>query len=165
MQAGSGVGTPLTFKYANVLDIDQASSWNPLDDAEELIQGGLCFMERVDGAGHRVVRNVTTWLKDNNLAYTEASVNQAVNFAVYEFSTGMEAAVGKKGFSGTLASARNLATSKLNLLVQTGAIVAWRALSLTLSVDVLEVSVELAPIIPPNFVKSTIPLPTLRQAA
>ena len=77
----------------------------------------------------------------------------------------MEAAVGKKGFSGTLASARNLATSKLNLLVQTGAIVAWRALSLTLSVDVLEVSVELAPIIPVNFVKSTIHLVTLRQAA
>jgi hypothetical protein len=165
MQAGGVVGTSLTHKFANVLDVKQDATWNPVDDSEEMIQAGLCFMERVDGVGRRWVRNVTTWLKSNNIAFIEGSVNQAVNFATFNFRTNMEVAVGKRGFAGTLNAAKGVAINTLGLLVDSGAITAFRALSLELIVDVLEVSVELAPIIPINFVKSTIHLVTIRQAA
>lgn len=166
MQAGAPfVGTSLTFKYGNVLDVAQDTSWNPVDDAEELIQSGLCFMERVDGRGQRFVRNVTTWLKSNNLAFIEGSVNQAVNFASYEFRTGMEIAVGQPGFAGTLTAAKTTALAKLDGLVARRAITNYRGLQFDLSADVLDVTAEIAPIIPINFVKTTLHLVTTRLAA
>jgi hypothetical protein len=164
MQAGAAVATSLTHKFANVLKLRNHSTWNPVDDAEELIQAGLCLLEVVDGVGRRVVRNVTTHLTSSNLAFTEASVNQAVNFAVFNFRTAMEEMVGKTGFAGTANAAMGLAVNQLGLLVGV-ALVAWRSLSIELILDVLEVSVEVAPALPVNFVKSTVHLVTVPQSA
>jgi len=165
MQAGSDVGTSLTFKFGNVLSLAQHSSWNPIDDAEELINAGLCFMETVDGVGRRFVRNITTHLQSNNIAYIEGSVNEAVNFATFNFRTNMEIAVGKKGFSGTINAAKSVAINTLGLLVDAEVLVAYQSLAFELIVDVLEVDVEIAPVIPINFVKNTIHLVTVRQSA
>ncbi len=164
-QAGAPVGTPLTHKYMNVLSFRQASDWNPTDDAEEMIQSGLSFLESVEGVGLRIVRNNTTFLQSSNLAFIEGSVNQAVNFATFNFRTAMEAAVGKKGFAGTINAAKGIATGTLGLLVDAGTLVAYRSLDIELALDVLEVAVEIAPVIPINFVKNTIHLVTIRQTA
>jgi hypothetical protein len=165
MQAGCGVGTPLTGKFMNALEVTQHSSWNPVDDAEEMIQMGLLFAEPIDGKGVRIVRNITTHLTTSNIAFVEGSVNQAVNFAVFEFRNTMEYAVGKKGFAGTIGVTRGLARTKLGLLVDEEIIVGWRALNIELELDVMDVNVELAPVIPINFVTSTIHLVTLAQLA
>jgi len=165
MQAGADVGTPLTFKYVNALNFRQHTSWNPTDDAEEMVQAGLCFLENVEGVGRRVVRNITTHLSSNNIAFSEASVNQAVNFAAFNFRGNMETAVGKKGFAGTIGAAKGVAIGTLGLLVDNAILVAYRSLSLDLVVDVMEVSVEMAPVLPVNFVKTTIHLVTIRQSA
>lgn len=165
MQAGTSVGNSLTFKYANCLAFRQDSSWNPVDDAEEMVKAGLWFLEQVDGVGRRCVRNITTHLSTNNIAFIEGSVNQAVNYAAYEFRTQMEFAVGKQGFSGTINATKGLAINKLGLLVDEGVLVEWRSLAFSLAVDVMEVSVEMAPVIPINFVKNTMHLVTVRQAA
>ena len=164
-QAGSPVGTSLTHKYLNVLGLKQASTWNPTDDSEEMIAAGVVFAENVDGVGRRVVRNVTTHLSSNNIAFTEGSVNQAVNFAVFSFRTAMEFAVGKRGFASTLAAARGVAVGTLGLLVDNVGITKYRSLFLELVVDVMDVSVEIAPIIPINFVRTTAHLVTIAQAA
>ncbi len=165
MQAGSPVGTSLTFKFENSLGFRQSNTWNPVDDAEELITAGLLFSESVEGVGRRVVRNITTHLSSNNLAFIEASVNESVNFATFNFRTNMEFAVGKAGFAGTVNAAKSVAEGTLGLLVDEETIVAHRSLDIELIVDVLEVSVELAPVIPINFVKNTIHLVTIRQTA
>lgn len=165
MQAGSNVGTSLTHKYVNVLSHAQHSSWNPVENGEELIQGGLCFLEEVPSLGRRFVRNVTTYLTSNNIAYTEASVNEAVNYAVYEFRSELESMVGRRGTQSNVNALRGIAANKLSQLLNEGIIVAWRALTVTLNVDVMEVSVELAPVVPVNFVRSTIYLNTLPQVA
>lgn len=165
MQAGSPIGTSLTFKLGNLLAINQDTSWNPIDDAEEMIQAGALFMEEIEGLGRRWVRNVTTHLSSNNIAFIEGSVNEAVNFAVFNFRTNMEASVGKRGFAGTLNAAKGIAINTLGLLVDTNALTAWRALALELNVDTLDVSVEIAPVIPINFVKNTLHLVTIAQAA
>jgi len=165
MQAGSPVGQSLTYKYANVLSIRQDATWNPTDDAEEMIQSGLCFMENIEGLGRRVVRNITTHLTSDNIAYTEGSVNEAVNYAVYTFRTNMEYAVGKRGFSGTVNAAKGVAINTLGLLKDANILIATRSLNIELIVDVLEVSVEMAPVIPINFVKSTVHLVTIAQSA
>lgn len=164
-QAGSPVGTSLTFKFMNVLSLRQHSSWNPTDDAEEMIQAGLCFAEEVEGVGRRVVRNITTHLSSNNIAYIEGSVNAAVNFAVFNFRTNLEFAVGKRGFQGTVNATKGIAITTLGLLVDSLVITGYRSLDLELLVDVLDVSVELAPVIPINFVRTTVHLVTLAQLA
>jgi hypothetical protein len=165
MQAGSPIGEPLTFKYANVLAFSQDISWNPVDDAEEMVQAGLCFLENVQGVGRRVVRNITTHRSTSNLAFIEGSVNEAVNHSAYNFRTNMEFAVGRKGFAGTITAGKGVAVGTLGLLVDEEILVAWRALDLELLLDVMEVSVELSPVLPINFVKNTIHLVTIRQTA
>lgn len=165
MQAGSVVGTSLTYKYANVLNFRQSSTWNPIDDTEEMIQAGLCFLENVPGTGRRFVRNITTHLSSNNLAYIEGSVNEAVNYSVYNFRTEMEAAVGQRGFSGTVNASLGIARAILEILIGENIIVAARSLNIELLTDVMEVSVEIAPVIPVNFVKNVIHLITVPQTA
>jgi len=164
MQAGSSVGQPLTRKYANVLKLRQSTTWNPKEDAEELIQAGLLMFETIDGSGRQVVRNITTHQSSSNLAYTEGSVNEAVNYAVYNFRNEMEKMVGKAGFAGTANAAKGLAVNILGLLVNV-AIVAWRSLDVKLLLDVLEVAVEISPVLPVNFVKNTLHLVTIPQTA
>ena len=158
MQAGSPVGTSLTFKFPNILNFRQDTSWNPSDDGEEMIQAGLVFVENVEGTGRRFVRNITTFLQSNNLAFTEGSVNEAANFAVFQLRNDLEFSVGQKGFAGTPNAAGGVAIKSLGLLVDSEIITAWRALNVELKADVLEVSVEIAPVIPTNFVKTTVHL-------
>lgn len=165
MQAGSAVGVSLTNKIGNVLSISQDQSWNPIDDAEQLIARGLFFMEEVENVGRRWVRNVTTNTSSNNIAFTEASVNEAVNFAVFNFRTNLEFAVGRQGFSGTINATKSIAQSTLGLLVDTAVLTSFRNLDISLALDVLDVSVEIAPIIPINFVRSVLHLVNQVQAA
>lgn len=157
-QAGSPVGTSLTFKQPNVQAFHQHSGWNPIDDAEEMIQAGLMFMEEVDGIGRRWVRNITSNVGSSNIAFTEASVNQAVNFSVFTFRTAMELAVGQKGFAGTINSTKGVAISVLGQLVDQEILTQYRALSIDLVLDVLEVEAEISPIIPINFVRNVLHL-------
>lgn len=165
MQAGSAVGESLTYKYGKVLGIRQDSSWDPVDDSEEMIQAGCLFMEYKEGQGRRWVRNVTTHLTSNNIAYIEASVYEAALTATKNFRRNMEALVGKKGFAGSINSGRGIAIGTLGLLVDNGIIVLYRSLDIELAVDVLSVSVEMAPVIPINFVKNTVHLVTIQQTA
>ena len=165
MQAGSPVGTSLTYKFANVLGFRQDSTWNPIDDADEMIAGGMVFFENVDGQGRRVVRNVTTHLSSNNLAFTEGSVNEAVNTAVFNLRTNLEFAVGQQGFAGTVSAVRTVAVNTLGLLVDEGIITGYRNLDIELNADVMDVSVELAPVIPINFIRTTVHLVTQQQLA
>lgn len=165
MQAGSPVGTSLTYKFMNILGFGQHSSWNPTDDAEEMVQAGLVFAENVEGVGRRVVRNITTMVSSSNIAYLEGSVNEAVGFAAYNFRTNMEFAVGKRGFSGTINAAKGVAINTLGLLVDAAILVEYRSLDIELLVDVLEVSCEIAPVLPVNFIKNTLHLVTVPQSA
>jgi hypothetical protein len=164
-QAGSGVGISLTHKLTNALSFRQSNTWNPIDDAEEMIQAGAMFAKDIEGLGRRWERNVTTHLSSSNIAFTEASVNEAVNYSVLNFRDAMEISVGKPGFSGTINAAKAVALRILGLLVDNQVLTAFQALKLQLDVDVLSVDVEISPIIPINFVASTIHLVTIRQTA
>lgn len=158
MQAGSSVGTSLTFKFLNVLNVYGDSTYTIMDDANELINSGLCMVETVPNRGWRWLRNVTTYLIDNNLAYTEGSVNEAVNYAVYNLRQSLEAIVGQKGFAGTVTAAEGIAISILGQLVIETVITSYRNLDIVLEDDVMTIDVEVAPVIPVNFVKTTIHL-------
>lgn len=161
MQAGSQVGTSLTRKYPSVLDvIGNDSSYTIRDNGEALINAGLLMLERQPGVGWRFLRNVTTHQKDDNPAYVEAAVNEAVNYIVYNYRTEMEILIGQKGVEATVATAKGLAIGVLGALMDRDvqAMVQWQSLSLELDGDVLTTSVEVAPVESINFAKHTIHL-------
>ena len=165
MQAGTPVGTSLTHKVLNVQAVRNSNTWSAVRDAEALIAAGLWFAEEIDGQGVRGVRNITTYLQDENLAYVEASVNEAVNFAVFEWRTDMERAVGENTFSGTANSLRSRALKSLNKIVKTGALVTYQGLSIEVALDIADVDAELAPTVPINFIRVGAHLVNFRQAA
>lgn len=159
MQAGAAVGEPLTWKYMNVLGVvGNDSSYTVVDDLDEMIQAGLHVVEPVPNIGFRWARGVTTHLLDNNLAYIEASMNHAVNLAVFDFRRAMEAVVGRSGFDGTVAAAKGNAVSILGQIIAARYITNWQNLDVSLEADVLTVAVEIAPTGPVNFVLSTLHL-------
>lgn len=164
LQAGASVGTPLTRKVVNTLSITNSTTWHPQDDADEMIEAGLLFLETVDGIGRRIVRNVTTHVSTSNIAYTEGSVNQAANYAAYNFRSQLETIVGQKGFSGTVQAAIGVGKNILDKLME-DVLVTWRSLDAELTLDVLEVTVEMAPVLPINFVKNVIHLIAVPQSA
>lgn len=165
MQAGSPIGEPLTHKRPNVLDIRSDDSWTVEDDAEEMVDAGLMFAEKVDNIGVRIVRSITTHLADDNVAFTEMSANESANTAVFELRTAMEQRTGRRGLSGTVASMKGLANDTLSRLVDDGIIVAYRSLSVEQIGDVFPISVEIAPVLPINFIPITVHLVAVRAAA
>ncbi|TSC72551.1 MAG: hypothetical protein G01um101470_316, partial [Parcubacteria group bacterium Gr01-1014_70] len=74
----------------------------------------------------------------------------------FNFRNTLERAVGKPGFAATVQATYNESARILNLLLENGTIVRWRALRITLAADVMTVAVEISPVIPVNFVTATV---------
>lgn len=160
MQAGASVGTSLTHKYANVVSFRGDASLDPINNAEVLIGGGLMYLEHVDGKGSRWVRNVTCYLQSNNLAYTEGSVNAAANYSVYSIRTALEDVVGLPNFSGTSSAVKTICLGELSALVRQGVLTGYLPPQVTIAGDTIAVSLQVAPVIPTNFVTLTMHLST-----
>ena len=168
MQAGSTPGTSLTRKRINALGVLRDKSWNLVDNKEEMILAGLLFLENKTNVGIRWVRNVTTWTTDNNSAYSDGGVRNALNYAVYNLREAVDFAIGLDNFAGTSNAIVAVASQQLRTLIAENVITAYRALSATAdpaAPDSLLLNVQLAPTQPINFVKFTISLATATQIA
>lgn len=165
MQAGSSVGEPLTHKRPMVTDIRQDSSWTVEDDTEEMIDSGLMLAEKRDNEGIRWVRSITTHLADDNVVFGEVSANAAANEAVFRLRRQLELKVGKKGLVGSVAALKSIANDELERLIKDEIIVAFRSLQVEQIGDVFPISVELAPVLPINFIPVTVHLVAMRAAA
>ena len=165
-QAGTVPGTALTHKTVKVTKFAQDSSWDPAMDADEMVRAGLLVLER-HRTGIRWIRNITTHLSTSNLAFVEASTNEATNVAVFNFRTRLEAFVGQTGFVGTADAIKSASRKVLDDLLTEGILAAWNAATLKVSIDGDKafVSVEISPAVPINFVKITVHLVPLRIAA
>jgi hypothetical protein len=155
MQAGGAVGTPLTRKLLNVVDVVEGTGcdWNPTDDREELLDAGLCFAEEVPGVGFRWVRGITSYLQGTNLAYIEASCNQAVNVFIRNLRSWLDTMIGSLNFAGTLTATHSLLVQGLEYAVNQRWILEWRNISMVLTGDEIRVSFEVAPGgVPLNFI-------------
>ncbi len=110
MRAGVGEpGEPLTNKYINISGLSQDASWNPgdLTDAADLITNGALFAEFVPGQGYRWVRDLTTYIKSDNLAFAEGSVRDCVRRVVYTLRVSVE-----RKFTGRKATPANIGAIK-----------------------------------------------------
>jgi hypothetical protein len=153
MQAGAReVGTPLTNKFVNALDVRQHAGWNPVDDAAEAIEGGLLFMQRIDRRGIKIVRNVTTYQQDSNPAYSEAAVNQAINYTVFNIRSVVEDQIGKKATLGTANAIKGLIVRQLDALMRDNIITGYKAPIVVIEGDIAYVTLEIQPVEGVNFI-------------
>lgn len=120
------VGEPLTNKYLRASAIAQDASWDPADvtDSGDLIAGGCLFAENLPGRGIRWVRDLTTWVRNDNLAYTEGSVRDVVRFVAYGLRVEIDSKfTGRRATPATVASIKDTASSLLETYRTAGVIV------------------------------------------
>ena len=167
MRAGAPeVGEPLTFKYLRVSGLTNDNSWDPADvtDANDFIKAGILFAETIEGKGTRWVRDITTHVQDDNLAYVEGSVRDSVRFIAFglrEFL--VDRFTGKKAKPTTVTNIRDGAVVYLeqaradNIIVDskdpaTGVTIrAWHNLKVYTSGDISTLNVGLFPVPGINF--------------
>jgi hypothetical protein len=165
MQAGSAIAEPMTHKKPFVLDIRNDPSWTVEDDVEELIDAGLQMAEKLDQVGVRWIRSVTTHIADDNPVFSEMSANESADQAVFALRRRLELKIGNRGLAGSVGTIKGLANDELQRLVDDQIIVAYRALQVEQVGDVFPVSVEIAPVLPINFIPITVHLVVARIAA
>ncbi len=181
MRAGvPEVGEPLTHKFLRVSGLTQDASWDPADltDANEFIQAGIFFAETIDGKGTRWVRDLTTHVKDDNLAFIEGSVRDAVRFVAFELrDTLVDRFTGKKAAPATITNIRDTAVAVLELARQDNIIVdstdpttgstirAFHNLKVFSSGDVVTLNVGIFPVPGINFQLNEIFLQLPTQSA
>lgn len=156
------VGEPLTFKYikTNALAID--SSWSPknITDVNALIAGGVMFAEQAPNGAFRFVRDLTTYLIDDNIAFMDGNTRDAVRYVAYDFRQSLEDKfTGLKATPATVASIREYAAAKLqlyregNIIVDsldpetgTSTVPGWRRLRVFIEGNVATIRVEIFPV-------------------
>lgn len=181
MRAGvQEVAEPLTHKAIRVSGITQDSSWNPtaIADANEMIQNGVLFAEFLDGVGTRWVRDLTTWVADDNLAFSEGSVRDAVRFVAHGLRTTLsERFTGVKATPATIGNVKDAASTYLETARQENIIVdstdpatgvtikAYHNLKVFTTGDILKINVGIFPVPGINFQLNDIYLQLPTQAA
>lgn len=157
-QAGIALGRSLTHATMNVLSFGQAASWNPRDNAEELIEAGLVFLER-NGATARIVRDVTSAVGSSNPVFTDRAANRVINYCTRELRADLETFVGEAGTAKTATGIKGRAKKKLGEFTNDlGILREWRDLVVTIQSDRAPVSVAMSPALAVNFVPITINL-------
>jgi hypothetical protein len=180
MRAGMPeVGEPLTHKYMKSTTLTQDTSWDPASrtDANKLIMNGALFCEYIQGKGIRWVRDLTSWIKDDNLAYAEGSVRDVCRYIAYGLRTFLEDRF--TGIKSSPANASNIKESAAswlelcrgqNIIVDStddagNVIHAYHHLRVTVSGDIARIRVEVFPAVGINFQLTEIFLQLPTQAA
>ena len=174
------VGEPLTHKNLRISGISQDSSWDPTDltDANDMVINGILFVEPVEGQGFRWVRDITTHIKDNNLAKSEGSVRDIVRFIAFGLRKFLvDIYTGRKATPATVSSVKDDASTFLeqqrsdNLIVDstdpaTQAVIrAFHNLKVTSSGDTLTLNVGFFPAPGINFILNELFVQLAQQAA
>lgn len=158
--SGVNPGTPLTNKAIQVRGLER-NLRNPTD-TDVLINGGVFCVESTDD-GYKVVKSITTWLKDRNYAKVEQSTGAALDYVARTVRRELDVLRGAKGGPISLQRAVSIAESALRNLAKPepqgpGVLVgdaqspAYRNISAQLNGDVLKVQFECSPAIPVNYV-------------
>lgn len=152
-QCSTPVGTPLTRKRLNVVDVVTHTSWNADSDAEECLENGLTILTR-DRLGLRIERSLTTYLTDDNPVYSEKSANESFNTCIRDLRQNLETLIGEPAFDATRARIQALAKARLRYQVQEGIIKAFDEPSLVVDDlgDVFRVRCKVAVTEPTNFI-------------
>ena len=165
-QCGVNPGTSLTNKPLRVGGLEFEARVPA--DTDELIQNGVLVLARAEGEdgdpeGFKVVRDISTWLSDDNYNRVENSCGDAVDFVARNLRIALDPGRGGKStpMSMNLALSRaqtcleNLAKPEPagpGVIVGDAVLPAFRNLAAYLNGDVTGINVQVSPVIPNNFI-------------
>ena len=154
MQCSTPIGEPLTRKVANVLDVRNDSSWNADEDANDILDYGVCFLT-TGRLGYKVERSITTYQSDDNPIFSEVSANESLDTCIRNLRENLEILIGRPGFRSTRANIKALAKQLLREQVTDEIIKGFNESSLDVEDlgDLYRVNVEVAPLEPVNFIE------------
>lgn len=161
---GVNPGTPLTNKNFKCrgLEFDLR---NPTD-TDELINGGILCLENTE-EGYKIVKSISTWLTNDNYNRVEQSTGVATDFTVRSVRQALKVLVGTKGNPLVLSRAISITESTLRelsraepegpgVLAGDAANPPYKNIRAEFDGDVLRVSYQASPVIPVNYVLSTL---------
>lgn len=162
--AGSNPGTSMTNKSLRIRGLER-SLRNPTD-TDVLIDAGLLCVETTN-QGFKVVKSVTTWLVNDNYNRVEVSTGTALDFVVRNVREALDVLRGEKGGPLLLSRAVSITESRLKELARPepagpGVIVgddnspAYSGIRASIEGDVLRVEFQCSPVIPANYVLTTV---------
>ena len=158
--AASAPGASLTNKAISVAGL-QFLAANP-SDTDTLINAGILCID-LEPTGFMVVRDISTWLQNNNYNRVENSCAAAVDYVTATVRSALDVLRGGPVSPRSLAQALNIANTTLTNLAKAapvgpGVIVgdanspAFSNLQATAQGDVIGVSFQCSPVIPDNFI-------------
>jgi hypothetical protein len=149
-QCGSPLATPLTDKRMNVIEAVAHSSWNAVDDIEEMIAAGLIVVQ-----GSTVVRSVTSYREDDNPFFNEMSTVECLDNSAKMWRRNLRPKIGDKNFDGARSTVRTLSVAELERQVRDGEIKSFNVDSVDAedTGDGFDVVGEVEPIEPINFIR------------
>lgn len=164
MFSGVNPGTPLTNKSIKVRGLERDLR-NPTD-TDQLILGGVLCVENTD-QGYKVVKSITSWLVNDNYNRVEQSCGVAADFVARNIREALDVLRGAKANPLVLSRAVSIAQSTLKELArqepQGPGILAgddanppFKNIQASIEGDVLRVQFECSPVIPVNYVLTTI---------
>lgn len=112
-QCSTAVGTPLTWKKLNIVDVVTNADWDVDQDAEEALENGIVFAANDPNDGLRVERSITTYLTDDNPVYSEMSANESLNTCIRDLRNFLQVKIGQDGAESTADVLKTLANSRL----------------------------------------------------
>ena len=172
------VGEPLTQKLIRTTSVTNDSSWDPMDatDSADMVLAGVMIAKTIPGEGIKWFRDLTTHVKDDNLAYTDGNVRDIVRYVAYNLRRNVERRfLGRKGTPITIGKVKDYAATVMegfrtgNIIVDSQDPVsgrvekAYNALKVTASGDTVTMSVCFYPAVGINFILNDLylKLPTL----
>ncbi|MCF6205350.1 MAG: hypothetical protein L3J47_00455 [Sulfurovum sp.] len=159
------VGEPLTFKKLKTTGLTQDASWGPADQTvrNSLVEAGIMFAEEAPNGGFRWVRDLTTYVADDNVTLIDGNTRDAVRFIAYDLRTSIEARfTGEKALPATVASTKEFISNKMSLYKDDNIIVmsddpenptgvnfipGYRRLRVGISGNTMSIKVEIFPVV------------------
>lgn len=151
--AGTPVGTPITNKRLDILDVRQP--WTLELDDNDVISKGICAITS-DSLGLKALRTVTTYLEDDNPAYSERSAWESLQTSVRDLRNQLNIEIGEPTSLATRGGIEAVAARRLDGQVAEGIIKAWKNLEVLDEGDTFPIGYQAAPIEPVNFIPVTL---------
>lgn len=160
MIANYSVGEPITNKFLS--GISGLSTYYTNSEILQLIDNGVCTIERLRGAGYRVVQGVTSWIADDNFNRKEISVRLVTNYVAKNCREALKTFIGRKNspYIATMIKSALVTTLKQleaeTVIVGNETFPAYRNLTVVIDGDIVRVDFECSPVLPINFIAVTV---------
>ena len=175
VQAGTDVGEPITYKLLNASDMRvRDASWNPKNDADEMIEAGVLVAEELDTGGWRTIVGNTSYGVDSSWVWNRISVIEAADSVAYDLRYNLEAVfTGTKAKTGTAENIGSFIKSRMEIYLKNDWIVGddlneglgYKNLRINLSGATAEINISITPVQGIDWILPTIYLADIRQSA